>query len=411
VTTVRTTQPEVTSPETETETAPAEFRRRLLEGMAAAIRECGFRDSTVADVVRHARTSRRTFYEHFASKQACFMALLQEANAAMVRQIAAAVDPGTRWDVQVRQAIEAWIAGARSDLALTLSWIRDLPSLGVDARHLQREALEAFVVLIQNLSDTPELRATGVAPPSRQLAILLLGGLRELIATTVEDGGEIADITEVAVRATQALLGPRRLGPTIQRQGVAMDELGTLRARRKRQARAVVRLEREVTALRNRGKPQASLKALEGVLSRHRETLRQLSAEIDAADPKPSPCTHSGAVRVELSTGELAAWLCPDCDQQLPSEWSLPQEEEPQLPADFWETLIGHQIRNQDRSRRGLLAAIALLNKRKAEILMMFDHGPDLQRQMWAIDAEIARRVAQLPEADRGYLRSPPRPQ
>ena len=61
--------------------------------MAAAIRECGFRDSTVADVVRHARTSRRTFYEHFPSKQACFIALLQEANAAMVRQIAAAVDP------------------------------------------------------------------------------------------------------------------------------------------------------------------------------------------------------------------------------------------------------------------------------------------------------------------------------
>jgi AcrR family transcriptional regulator len=325
VTTVRTTQREVMSPETETEAAPAEFRRRLLEGMAAAIRECGYRDSTVADVVRHARTSRRTFYEHFPSKQACFMALLQEANAAMVRQIAAAVDPGTRWDVQVRQAIEAWIAGARSDLTLTLSWIRDLPSLGSDARHLQREALEVFVVLIQNLSDTPELRAAGVAPPSRQLAILLLGGLRELIATTVEDGGDIADITEVAIRATQALLGPRRLGPTIPHQGVAMDELGTLRARRKRQARAVGRLEREVTALRNRGKPQASLEALEGVLSRLRETLRQLSAEIDAADPKPSPCTHIRAVRVELSTGELAAWLCPDCDQQLSPEWSLPQ--------------------------------------------------------------------------------------
>jgi AcrR family transcriptional regulator len=207
LTTVSTAQPEVMSPETGA--APAEFRRRLLEGMAAAIREYGFRDSTVADVVRHARTSRRTFYEHFLSKQACFIALFQEANAAMVRQIAAAVDPCAPWDVQVRQAIEAWIAGAQSDLALTLSWIRDLPSLGSDARHLQREALEAFVVLIQNLSDTPELLAAGVAPPSRRVAILLLGGLRELIATTVEDGGDIGDITEVAVQATQALLGPR----------------------------------------------------------------------------------------------------------------------------------------------------------------------------------------------------------
>jgi hypothetical protein len=127
----------------------------------------------------------------------------------MVRQIAAAVDPASPWDAQVRQAIEAWIAVAQSDLALTLSWIRDLPSLGSDARHLQRESLEAFVVLIQDLSDTPELRAVGVAPPSRPLALLLLGGLRELIATTVEDGGDIGDITEVAVQATQALLGPR----------------------------------------------------------------------------------------------------------------------------------------------------------------------------------------------------------
>ena len=191
-------------------TAPAEFRRRLLDGMAAAIRECGYRDSTVADVVRHARTSRRTFYEHFPGKQACFIALLREANAAMVRQIAAAVDRRAPWDVQARQAIEAWIAAAQADLALTLSWIRDLPSLGADARYLQRESLEAFIVLVRDLTDTPELRAAGVAPPSRQLMVMLLGGLRELIATTVEDGGDIGGITEVAVRATQALLDPTR---------------------------------------------------------------------------------------------------------------------------------------------------------------------------------------------------------
>jgi AcrR family transcriptional regulator len=188
--------------------APAEFRQRLLEGMAAAIRECGFRDSTVADIVRHARTSRRTFYEHFASKQACFIALLREANTSLTRQIAAAVDPHAPWDAQVRQAIEAWITASQSDPPITLSWIRELPSLGEDARHLQRESVEAFVVLIQKLASTPELRAAGVVPPSRQLTIMLIGGLRELLAATVEDGGDIAGITEVAVQATQAMLGP-----------------------------------------------------------------------------------------------------------------------------------------------------------------------------------------------------------
>jgi DNA repair exonuclease SbcCD ATPase subunit len=186
-----------------------------------------------------------------------------------------------------------------------------------------------------------------------------------------------------------------------------VDELGKLKARREKQARAVARLEREVITLRNRDRPRASLQALEAVLSRNRENLRQLSAWIDAAESKPPPCAHAGAVQVQLSTGEVAAWLCPDCDQQLPPEWSLPsqpQEEVPQLPASFWQTYTGQQIRNQDRSRRGLLAAIALLYKRKAEILMMFDYGPDLDRQIRAIDAEIARRVEQLSEADWGYL-------
>ena len=193
----------------------ADFRGRLLEGMATAVRERGFRDATVADVVRHARTSRRTFYAYFPDKQACYIALLQEANAAMVRQVAAAVDRRAPWDTQIRQAVEAWIAAAQSDLALTLSWIRDLPSLGADARHLQREWLEAFIVLTEDLTAGPELRAAGVTPPSRQLMIMLLGGLRELIATTGEDGGDIGGITEVAVQATQALLGPRgRSQPT-----------------------------------------------------------------------------------------------------------------------------------------------------------------------------------------------------
>jgi AcrR family transcriptional regulator len=187
----------------------AEFRRRLLDGMAAAIAERGFRESTVADVVRHARTSRRTFYEHFASKQDCFIAVLREANAEMVRQIAAAVDPRAPWDTQARQAIEAWIACAQSQPALTLSWIREVPALGDESRQLQREELEAFIVLVETLTDTAELRAAGIRPPPRQFAIILLGGLRELIATTVEDGGSIGDITEVAVEATRAMLGPR----------------------------------------------------------------------------------------------------------------------------------------------------------------------------------------------------------
>jgi len=184
-------------------------RQRLLDALAASIVQEGYRTTTVADIVRRARTSRRTFYEHFESKEACFIALLTDANAQTVRQVTAAVDPNAPWRKQVRQAVEAWIGCAESEPAITLSWIRDMPSLGAAARSLQREMMEAFIVMVQTLCDTGELRAAGVGPVSRQLAVMLLGGLRELAATTVEDGGRIGDVTEEAVRASIALLGPR----------------------------------------------------------------------------------------------------------------------------------------------------------------------------------------------------------
>jgi AcrR family transcriptional regulator len=187
------------------------FRRRLLEGMAASIRERGYRDTTIADIVRQARTSRRTFYAHFADRQECLSALLYETNQRTIARITAAIDPAAAWDEQAHQAIEGWIGAVRADPPVTLAWIRDVPALGEErARRFQRETMAAFVALIQTLTDTPRLREAGVRPPSVQTATILLGGLRELIATTVEDGQDIESIAGPAVEATSLLLGPRR---------------------------------------------------------------------------------------------------------------------------------------------------------------------------------------------------------
>jgi len=206
VTTVRQQHPAETTAKPNDD--PGEFHQRLLDGLAASIKENGYRNTTVADIVRRARTSRRTFYAHFSDKEACFVALLTDANAQMIRQISAAVDQNAPWTSQVRQAVEAWIASAESQPSITLSWIRDVPSLGTAARRLQRDTMEAFITMIQTLCDTDAWRTVRVDPVSRQLAIMLLGGLRELTATTVEDGGRISDITELAVHACTALLGP-----------------------------------------------------------------------------------------------------------------------------------------------------------------------------------------------------------
>ncbi len=45
-----------------------------MAGMVAAVEEKGYANTTIADIAKAARISRRTLYEHFADKEACFLA-------------------------------------------------------------------------------------------------------------------------------------------------------------------------------------------------------------------------------------------------------------------------------------------------------------------------------------------------
>ncbi|SUD49327.1 Bacterial regulatory proteins, tetR family [Nocardia otitidiscaviarum] len=185
------------------------FRRRLLDGMVESVRERGYKDTTVADVVRCARTSRRTFYEHFTGKEDCFIAVLEEWNQRTIARIYAAVDVAAPWRVQIRQAVRAWIDSTEEDLAISLVWIRESPALGEGAHRQHQIEAEAFITLIQNLTASPEFQAADLHPPTRQMATILYGGFRELIATTIEAGEPVTGVIDVAVDTALAVIGPR----------------------------------------------------------------------------------------------------------------------------------------------------------------------------------------------------------
>ena len=159
--------------------------------------------------MRHARTSKRTFYDQFPGKEQCFLELLQADIENMGASITAAVDPEGEWHQQIRQAVEAYVGHIESRAAITLSWIRELPSLGDVARPLQRRGLRLLSNLLIDLSANPGFKRAGLPPLTAPLAVILLGGLRELTALAVEDGRAVRGIVEPAVDASIALLGPR----------------------------------------------------------------------------------------------------------------------------------------------------------------------------------------------------------
>lgn len=186
--------------------ANARFRRRLLDGLAASIADQGYRSTTITDIVAHAQTSKRTFYREFADKHECFIELLHAANDDMVAQTRAAVNPEAPWRIQIQQGVAAYIARIEATPAITLSWIRDLPTLGTAGQVVQRQAMNQMTEMMIEVTQGPGFQREAVPPATHRLATLLLGGVRELTALALEDGRDVRDISDTVVTATISLL-------------------------------------------------------------------------------------------------------------------------------------------------------------------------------------------------------------
>jgi AcrR family transcriptional regulator len=186
----------------------ASHRERLINAMATSIEAKGYRETTVADVVRIARTSRRTFYEHFEDRAACFLALFDAVNDESMEQIASAVEPDLPLDVQVDRALDAYIDSITAHPALYRSFVRELPGLGQAGADRQIAVIERFAQLLIDLvefgrREQPQL---GAKPLTMDTAIMIVGGLRELAVIALQQGRDIRELRASAGQTVKAIL-------------------------------------------------------------------------------------------------------------------------------------------------------------------------------------------------------------
>jgi AcrR family transcriptional regulator len=187
------------------------YRQRLLEGLAESIREKGLQRTQISDIVRHARTSRRTFYECFPDKESCFVEMIRASNKALVAELRQYAEPDAPWEDQVDGAVDAYLAALTADPAVTASISRELPTLGERGAALQHEGVELFAELVVAVSRGPALERAGIRPMTTDMAIMLVGGIAELIARAAfrrEDFAEIAPTAKAVIKA--ALVSPDR---------------------------------------------------------------------------------------------------------------------------------------------------------------------------------------------------------
>src|SRR5436190_641079 len=100
-------------------TRESDHRVRVMAGMASAVDVKGYFATTIGDIVRQAHVSKRTFYEHFADKEECFLACYAYGGERALRAIADAADPDAPWPRRVHDATHAYLATLQEEPALT----------------------------------------------------------------------------------------------------------------------------------------------------------------------------------------------------------------------------------------------------------------------------------------------------
>jgi len=139
----------------------ASQRGRLLVAMSEAVAENGYAKTSVAEVLRRARVSRETFYEHFQNKEHCFNAAYDGAAALLATEIGSglAASAETR-DVAERlnDLLRRYLETLQSEPALARTFLVEVYAAGPAALERRVEVQSRFVDLVAFIAGAKDER-------------------------------------------------------------------------------------------------------------------------------------------------------------------------------------------------------------------------------------------------------------
>ena len=189
-----------------------DHRRRLLDAMAHTVALKGYADTTIADLAAEARVSRRTFYEHFADKSACLIALYEAASAQALSVLRSAIDPRRDWHAQVESALGAYLETLASNPKLLRTLFIEILGLGAPGLAARRRANQRLVQFILDVVNGPEAHPPRRAPLPEAMASGIVGGITELILQAIEQDRveRLADLTDTAAQLARSVIDGAR---------------------------------------------------------------------------------------------------------------------------------------------------------------------------------------------------------
>jgi AcrR family transcriptional regulator len=175
-------------------------RQRLLDGALRAIQKSHYEKVSVADVVREAGMSSRSFYEHFVSKEDVVAEMVREQGRRFVGTLEAIFRDTKDDQVRADRAMQAY-------LELFPMGTVDLERLGGDAGQRVREVRQKYVQALTDLVlvqyERAFARGTIARVPERVEVELALTGIEGLSFRYYSEGrrSELLALQPVLLRA------------------------------------------------------------------------------------------------------------------------------------------------------------------------------------------------------------------
>jgi AcrR family transcriptional regulator len=166
-------------------------RERLLRAVIAAVGRTGFRDVTVADIVRGARVSRAAFYAHFSDKEDCFLAATRQGGLLMADRVMAAVrrqPADASAETTLRASIAAFLQFLVEEPTFTRVFYVDMPMAGPRAVRQIEAALHAFAGLNRAWHERARRENPAWPVVPYQAYYALAGATTELVRAEVRRG-------------------------------------------------------------------------------------------------------------------------------------------------------------------------------------------------------------------------------
>jgi len=189
-------------------------RQRLFAAAATVFARDGYANASAEAVAREAGMSKATFYEHFANKEECILALFGAAEAEVRDAMEEAAERAGHYDTydeRVRSRLAAVLAVIEAFPAHAQTLLVEVIGAGPRAAQRRDDVLDTFAdfLLADNARHAPEYGAPVFR--TRDDAFAVIGAIVELISRHLRTG-EPAHATELAEVMTRVLLGTLERG-------------------------------------------------------------------------------------------------------------------------------------------------------------------------------------------------------